>query len=121
MTRSGGGVGLVLLVVSLIVGAIVFSSQASRLGLGTSGKVEQSKPVQDAYVAAATFAAAQAERRLSDFQAQHGTFQGVDLRDLPDVALLRADTASYCLEITTGGRRLYERGPGGTVGAQPCA
>ena len=122
MTRGGSGFGLVMLVVSLVVGALLFSTQMSHVGLGGGHSAEASRPVQDALAAAATFTAAQADRALSEYQAQSGTYAGADLSSISGARLLRADASSYCVEIDASGRPpLYDRGPnGGALSRQPC-
>ena len=114
------GLGLLTLVASLVISALLFSSQWSGL-MGTKTHNGQPKPVQDAYAAAAGVYAASAEHQLEAYKSQYGTYFGAPLA-ARGVTLLRADESSYCFRIDVPGTvPLYEAGPGGGVVSQPCA
>jgi hypothetical protein len=55
-----------MLVVSLVIGGLLFAHQSSSLGLGGGHSAQDSRPVQDALNAAASLTAAQADRILRD-------------------------------------------------------
>jgi hypothetical protein len=112
-------IGLVSLVVSLVLGGLLFAAQWGGSG-GGSGNVDKSRPVEQANMAAASVAAAQAEHLLADYQAGEGTFVGADLSPVPGTRLVRADATSYCFEIATNGVVLYDHGPAGGPTSQPC-
>jgi hypothetical protein len=116
MTR---GLGLVSLVVSLVVSAMLFSSQLSHGGSKPVGP-QQNPLVQQATSVAATASAMQAERELAAYQAEEGTFVGATLTGVQGVTLLHAETATFCLRIASSGGVLYDAGPGGTPSANPC-
>jgi hypothetical protein len=114
----GRGLGLVTLVVGLVVSAVLLASQWTSIG-SSSGNPRQSRPVQEANTAAATVAAMQAERELAVYQTEHATYVGA-VTHIPGVTILRADAATYCLQIAAGDVTLYDAGPGGGVTAQRC-
>jgi Tfp pilus assembly protein PilE len=116
MTR---GLGLVSLVVTLVVSAVLFSSQLSNGGAKPASP-KQNPVVQQANSVAAESAAMQAEHELAAYQADQGTFVGATVTDIPDITILHADSTTFCLEIAAGGGVLYDAGPGGTPGATRC-
>ena len=122
MTRGGSGLGLVMLVVSLVIGGLLFAHQSSSLGVGGGHSAQDSRPVQDALNAAATLTAAQADRTLSAYQAQTGTYAGADLSGVSGARLLSAGASSYCVEIDVSGQPpLYDAGPNaGALSSRPC-
>jgi hypothetical protein len=116
MTR---GLGLVSVVVTLVVSAMLFSSQLSTSGSkATSPK--QNPVVQQANSVAADTAAMQAEHELAAYQADQGTFVGATVTGIPGVTLLHAEPTTFCLQIASGGGVLYDAGPGGTPSATRC-
>jgi hypothetical protein len=72
-------------------------------------------------MAAAQTAQVIAERELSAYQAEHGTFQGAQIGDLSGVTVRSAGATGYCLQIVSNGVPLYESGPDGSLSSQPCA
>jgi hypothetical protein len=117
VTRAG--LGIVSLVVSLVLAGILFSSQ-----LGTGGSKpsspEQSPLVRQAQAAAGTADAMQAERLLTAYQAENGTFVGATLAGVQGVTLLHAEPTTFCLQVATDTGVLYDAGPGGTLSGRPC-
>ena len=117
MSRSG--LGIVSLVVSLVLAGVLFSSQ-----LGTGGSkpsnADKNPLVQQAQAAAATADAMQAERELAAYQAENGTFVGATVTGAQGVTLLHAEPATFCLQVATDTRVLYDAGPGGTLSGRPC-
>jgi hypothetical protein len=113
------GLGLVSLVVSLVISAMLFSSQL------TGGTSKQASPknnplIQQANAVAAQAAAMQAERELVAYQAEQGTFVGATVTDVSGVTLLHAEPTTFCLQIASSGGVLYDAGPGGTPSARRC-
>ena len=116
MTR---GLGLVSIVVTLVVSAMLFSSQLSNGGAKPASP-KQNPVVQQANTVAADAAAMQAEHELAAYQADQGTFVGATVTGIPGVTLLRSDSTTFCLQIASGGGVLYEAGPGGTPSPNRC-
>src|SRR2546421_769286 len=116
MTR---GLGLVSLVVSLVVSLMLFSSQLTGSG-SKSVSPKQNPIVQQANSVAAEAAAMQAEHQLAAYQADRGTFVGVNVTDIAGVTVLHAEATTFCLQIASTGGILYDAGPGGTPSAQRC-
>jgi hypothetical protein len=116
MTR---GLGLVSLVVSLVISAMLFSSQLTHGG-SKPASPRQNRIVQQASSVAAEAAAMQAERELAAYQAGHGTFVGATVTDISGVTVLHAEPTTFCLQIASSGGFLYDPGPGGTPGPTRC-
>ena len=118
----GRSLGIVSMVISLVLAAILLAAQLR--GTGSSGpvggKLDQNAPIQRADTAAATAAAFEADRELQAYQIDHGSFVGAQVTDVSGVSVRRADAASYCLLVVTNGVALYEAGPGGSLSPQPC-
>jgi len=103
------GVPLLSLVVALLVGAFLWSTQSSHSGAQGRGQIDQARQA----ATAVTFQ--QAASALEDFRTVNGTYAGASLAGF-GVSLARADAASYCIQA--GGSHLA--GPGGTVSSGPC-
>ena len=118
----GRSFGIVTMVVSLVISAILLVTELTGQGgsAPARGKPNQTAPVARANTAAATVAAFEADRELQAYQINHGTFAGAQVADISGVSVRRADTAGYCLQVVTNGVALYEAGPGGSLSAQPC-
>jgi hypothetical protein len=118
----GRSLGLVMIVLSLVISAILLVAQLTGTGGSgpVGGKLDKNAPVERANTEAATVAAFEADRELQAYQIDHGTFVGAQVTDVSGVSVRRADTASYCLQIVTNGVALYEAGPGGSLSPQPC-
>jgi Na+-transporting methylmalonyl-CoA/oxaloacetate decarboxylase gamma subunit len=116
MTR---GLGLVSLVITLVVSAMLFSSQLSNSGAKPASP-KQNPVVQQASSVAAESAAMQAEHELAAYQADEGTFVGASVTDIPGVTLLDTGPTTFCLQIASGGGVIYDAGPGGTPSPNRC-
>jgi hypothetical protein len=116
MTR---GLGLVSIVVTLVVSAMLFSSQLSNGGARPASP-KQNPVVQQANTVAADAAAMQAEHELAAYQADQGTFVGATVTGIPGVTLLHSDSTTFCLQIASGGGVLYDASPGGTPSPNRC-
>jgi hypothetical protein len=116
MTR---GLGLVSLLVSLAIVGMVFSSQLRSGGSKTSSP-NQNAIVQQANAVGGDSMAAQAERELEAYRAEHGTFVGATVSEVSGVTVLRAEPTTFCLQIDWNGGVLFDAGPGGTPSAQRC-
>ena len=57
---------------------------------------------------------------LQAWFAANGTYAGAALPQGSGVALVRADTTSYCLQTTEATPVMHEAGPNGTVQPGPC-
>ena len=110
--------GLISLVASLCVGMYLFAAQIR----GVNGEVgpQGGGAAQDAQIASATFVARRADTVLDVYRTQRGTYVGADLSGVEGVEIVRSDATSYCLKIRAPGGDLYEQGPGGDVGTDPC-
>ena len=116
----GRSAGLVTIVISLVMSAILFVSQWSSSGNPTGGKADENAAVQRANSAAATATQMLAERELEAYGASHGGYAGAQVTDIPGVSVLHAETTSYCLQLVSNGVALYDAGPQGTLSAQKC-
>ena len=110
--------GVISLVISLCVGMYLFAAQMRSVNgeVGPQGGGVR----DDAQIASATFVARRADSLLDVYRAQAGTYVGADVSQVEGVELVRTDATSYCLKIRAPGRDLYELGPGGDVGTEPC-
>jgi len=114
MSRS---LGLPLLLVSLVVGGILFAMQMKSAG-PTSPAVTQAETQAVVAVSSTNFQAADAA--LGAWLAEHGTYQGATLDPSYMVTVARADATTYCLQTSAGGNVEHETGPGGTAAPGPC-
>jgi hypothetical protein len=112
------GLGLISLIVTLAAVGVLLSSQLG--GQSAPTQPQQNRAVAEANAAAAGLTAAQAERQLVAYQAEHATYAGAALTGLSGVTILRADASSFCLQLTTTSGVLYDAGPGGTPTTQHC-
>ncbi len=110
--------GLISLVASLCVGMYLLAAQMR----GVNGEVgpQGGGASQDAKIASATFVARRADTVLDVYRTQAGTYVGADLSGVEGVEMVRSDPTSYCLKIHAPGGDLYEQGPSGDVGTDPC-
>ena len=112
-----GGVGVVVVVCSLAIVALLMAMNMSQNG-------PTSKTAQDAEArakaAVGTINFTQAAMEMATYQAENGTYVGATLPPSYGVALVRADAASYCLQAGVGGSVQHFVGPGGPAGAGPC-
>ena len=98
--------GVVGLLSGLVLMAILATTQ---LGGGTS-------PSPTVSVDQAVFTAADVS--LAAYRAGSGTFVGA--RAPQGMMIVRADTASYCIQAVQGALVQHEVGPGGPVQTGPC-
>src|SRR5919201_1879657 len=102
LMTAGRGFGLVTLVASLVVGAMLFAAQWG----GTSGaprprELRKSGPVAAANSVAAAAAAQRAADELAFYHDEHDTYAGAVV-DVAGVQVVRADETSYCLLVQQG-------------------
>ena len=116
MTR---GLGLVSLLATLVISAMLFSSQLTGGG-SKAASPKESPIVQQANSVAVEATAVQAERELAAYEAENGTFVGATVTDISGVTVLHAEPTTVCLQLVSGGGVLYDAGPGGTPSAQHC-
>ena len=98
--------GVVGMLAALVVTAILATGQ---LGGGTS-------PSPTVSIDLAIFTGVHVT--LPAYHAGSGTFVGAPA--FQGVTLVRADTASYCIQATRGALVQHEAGPGGPVQTGPC-
>ena len=98
--------GVVGMLAVLVVTAILATGQ---LGGGKS-------PSPTVSIDLAVFTGA--DVTLSAYHAGSGTFAGAPA--FQGVTLVRADTASYCIQAVRGALVKHEEGPGGPVQIGPC-
>jgi hypothetical protein len=113
----GRSLGLPLLLVSLVVGGILFATQMKSQG-PTSPAVTQAETQAVVAVSSTNFQAADAA--MGAWLADHGTYAGATVDPSYMVTVARADTTSYCLQTAAGGNVEHEAGPGGTAAPGPC-
>src|SRR5919201_6875120 len=98
--------GIVGLLAGLVLTAILATTQ---LGGGPS-------PSPTVSIDRAVFTAADVS--LAAYRAGRGTFAGAPSPQ--GVTLVRADSASYCIQAVQGALVQHENGPGGSVQTGPC-
>jgi hypothetical protein len=106
-------VGMVSVVLALAIGASTGAFQLGGLG-GSSSDGKRSGMLANIDQAAFTGA----DASLAAYRAGTGTFVGAPA--LPGMTIVRADTASYCLQAQQGTVVEHELGPGGAVQPGPC-
>jgi hypothetical protein len=114
MTRT---LGLPLLLVSLVIGAYLFVAQSKTSG-PTSPAVQQDINQANMAVAGTNFQAAASS--LQAWYSEHGTYVGATVPPQVGVQLMRADTTSYCLQMTNQTVVEHEIGPGGQAQPGSC-
>ncbi|MGB2953219.1 MAG: hypothetical protein WBB74_07480 [Gaiellaceae bacterium] len=107
---------LSLLVSVALVGVLMTSQLGGTHGTAKSGALAQ---IDQAARTGAAVSLNLADGMLERYQAAQGTYAGADLTGL-NVTLVRADTASYCVETTSGGKVFHEDGPGGSPATGHC-
>ncbi len=96
----------------LIAMAVAVKGGMLPFGSGSSG----SKSPMQQQIDKATFVGAQAA--LDAYHAGTATYAGAPA--IPGVTVVRASTASYCLQAQAGTTIEHEVGPGGTVATGAC-
>ncbi len=113
----GRSLGIPLLLVSLVLGGILFAQQMKSEGPTSTPVTQAETQAQDA-VAGANFGAADAS--MGAWLADHGSYAGATLDPSYMVTVGRADATSYCLQTVAGTAVEHEAGPGGAAAAGPC-
>src|SRR4051812_43186146 len=113
----GRAFGLISIVCSLSLVAILMALNMQRSG-PTSATAKHAESAATAAVSSLNFTAAATE--LEAFHAENATYAGVVLPPAFGVSVVRADSASYCLQAGTGPSIQHFTGPGGTAAAGPC-
>ena len=113
----GRSVRLPLLLVSLVIGGVLFAMQMKSEG-PTSPAVTQAET--QAVVAAAGTNFQAADQAMANWLADHGTYAGATLDPSYMVTVARADATGYCLQATNGTAVEHEAGPGGSPAPGAC-
>lgn len=113
----GRSLGLPLLLVSLLVGGILFAQQLRSQG-PTSPAVTQAETQAQVAAAGTSFEAADAA--MAAWLADHGSYAGATIDPSYQATVVRADASSYCLQTVAGSGVEHETGPGGTAAPGPC-
>jgi hypothetical protein len=106
----GRSLGIPLLLVSLVIGGFLFVSQMKSSG-PTSAAATQAETQAEVSVAGTNFQAADAA--MQTWFADHQTYAGATLDPSYQVAVVRTDATSYCLQTVAGAAVEHELGPGG--------
>lgn len=119
LVREESGFNLVELLVTLVVLAVLLAI-AIPAYFGFQGRANRS--------------AAQANLRtalpaLAAYHADNDAYTGLTLAGLlgydqsvsPDISVLSASAASYCLRSVHNGEAYYKNGPGGSIVSTPCS
>jgi hypothetical protein len=110
--------GLMLLLVSLLIGGYLFIQQSKTGGPGGPA-VTQAKTQAQGVVAATNFQGMASV--LQAWFASNGTYAGAALLPGSGVVLVRADATSYCLEtIGSAATTMHETGPNGAAEPGAC-
>jgi hypothetical protein len=112
----GRSLAFPLLLIALAVGGFLFVRQAQSVG-PESRTATHAETRATAAAAATDFGAAQAA--LLSWFAAHGTYAGVTLPPAYEVAVVRADASSFCLQAGAGIAARHELGPGGPAQSGP--
>jgi hypothetical protein len=109
--------GIPVVLVALFVGVYYFAKQVRHHEPTTNLIVHDEQQAQGATAGTNFQTAATA---LQAWFAADGTYAGASLPPASGVALVRADTAGYCLQAGAGTAAEHENGPNGTPLAGPC-
>lgn len=109
-------VTLISLLAALVVGVYLFGA-GSRAAGPTSQAAKSAESKGTAAVATTNFQ--QAVAALEQTHAVSGTYAETNLAGF-GVTLVRADTASYCIQTGIGSALQHESGPNGAPTAGPC-
>ena len=113
----GRSLGIPLLLVSLVIGGVLFAMQMKSQG-PTSPAVRQAET--QAVVATAVTNFQGADAAMTTWFADHSTFSGATLDPSYMVTVVRADTSTYCLQAVAGTAVEHENGTGGAATPGPC-
>ena len=109
-------VTLISLLSALVVGVYLFGAGSRAAGpTSQAAKSAESKGI----AAAATTNFQQAAAALEQTHAVSGTYAETNLAGF-GVTLVRADTASYCIQTGVGTGQQHQSGPGGAPLPGPC-
>jgi hypothetical protein len=111
------GVGLIFAVISLAVVGVLMLQQGKSQG-PTSAAASQAESQALATASLAGFQPV--DQILQVDYAQTGTYAGAQLPLGTGVTVVRATSASYCLQMDVSGTQVHENGPGGTPAAGAC-
>jgi len=109
--------GLISMLCALAIGGYLFSQQMRSEG-PTSEAAQNLESRASGAASTANFQAASMAMQAA--YAENGTYAGAQITPSFGVALVRADTTSYCLQAGTGATAQHETGPGGTPAPGPC-
>jgi hypothetical protein len=113
----GRSLGIPLLLVSLVIGGVLFAVQMKSQG-PTAPAVTQAET--QAVVAATGTNFQAADAAMTAWLAEHGSYAGATLDPSYMVTVARADATTYCLQTSAGTAVEHEAGPGGTAAPGPC-
>jgi Tfp pilus assembly protein PilE len=113
----GRAFGVISIVVSLALVGILWALTMQHSG-PTSSTAQKAERDASAAVSAINFTAAATQ--LEAFHAENATYAGATVPPSFGVTLMRADTASYCLQTGVGSSAQHFTGPGGAAAAGPC-
>ena|SRR2546421_3188299 len=113
VTRS---LGIVSLLVSLALAGWILSVQLKHAGPTAAAA---STAIGEANQVAAAVSFRQAETALEQFHSLNGTYSGASLNGF-GVALVRADSSSFCVQADQGSSVFHDSGPGGAPAPGPC-
>ena len=114
MTR---GAGLILVLISLVIGAVLFTMQSKSAG-PTSPAVAHDEALALSTAAVSVFQPV--AQVLQVDEAQSGTYVGAQLPAGSGVTVVNATSSSYCLEASLDGTLMHEEGPSGAPAQGPC-
>lgn len=109
------GISLLSLLVALVVAGFIMNAQL----MHSPSRGSANQEIDRARQAAAAVTFQQATTALEQFHALNGTYAGASLAGF-DVALVRADAASYCIESGSGSTLAHLAGPGGAPESGGC-
>lgn len=109
--------GLPALLISLVIGAVLFMQQSKSSG-PTAAATRQVETQAVQAVSGINFAAADELARA--WYATNGTYAGFTLDPSYQATVVRADATGYCLQGGAGTSVEHENGPGGSAQPGPC-
>jgi hypothetical protein len=104
------------LVAALAIGGYIFTAHA---GNGTTQQ-QASQDVAQAVQVAGASSFRQAALALEAHRVESGTYAGTDLSGYGGVALVRADTAAYCIQVGAGTAALHQTSTDAAAAPGPC-
>ena len=116
----GRGVGLVTLVITLTVSAVLFATQWSSLGGGLNSRTRDNRLIEKSKQLAAAMTAQRADMLLESYHAATGTYAGAPVEEINGIRLLHADASGFCLQVDARGETYYDAGPYGHLATTAC-